>query len=281
MELGDFLRRPERWASVLGWATLAGLEFGLIGPFGSYASNVFTRIAYWTGLFWIGSLVLWPCVVAALLIGPRRGFPPIFSAAAAVLVACMPLAALGAAGTYLFWPVRASGMRTLEWYGLTIIVALPAISALVWLELRKASIFQERLGSAPTGEPKLLAGGGAMSIDTAGASPLPDHVLAAALCLQMEDHHVRVHTLGRSYLHFAVMRQVVDAMDEQQEGLQVHRSWWVARNAVQGWHKEDRSVVLILSNGLHVPVARNRVATLRAEGWLDAETERQASPAHA
>lgn len=278
MELSDFLRRPERWASVLGWATLAGLEFGLIGPFGSYASNVFTRIAYWTGLFWIGSLVLWPCVVAALLVGPRRGFPPIFSAAAAVLVACIPLAALGAAGTYLFWPVRASGMRTLEWYGLTIIVALPAISALVWLELRKADIFQARPGFASTGEPKLLAGGGAGSTEADGGGALPDHVLAAALCLQMEDHHVRVHTQGRSYLHYAVMRQVVDAMDEQ-DGLQVHRSWWVARDAVEGWHKEDRSVVLVLSNGLHVPVARNRVATLRAEGWLGAEAERQASHA--
>ena len=277
MEIGDFLRRPERWASVLGWATLAGLEFGLIGPFGSYASNVYTRIAYWTGLFWVGSLVLWPCVVAALLIGPRRGFPPIFSAAAAVLVACMPLAALGAAGTYLFWPVRASGMRTLEWYGLTIIVALPAISALVWLELRKADIFRPQPSA---GEPGAVAQTEAANTDTPGASPLPDHVLAAALCLQMEDHHVRVHTHGRSYLHYAVMRQVVDAMDEH-SGLQVHRSWWVARDAVQSWHKEDRSVVLVLSNGLHVPVARNRVAMLRAEGWLGADAERQASHAHA
>ncbi|MBD3760645.1 MAG: hypothetical protein IE929_07800, partial [Rhizorhabdus sp.] len=94
MDFDDLIGRPERWASVLGWATLAGLEFGFIGPFGSYASPVFTRLAYWTVLFWAGSLILWPCVVAGLLLGPRRGYPPLFSGAAVMLVACVPLAAL-------------------------------------------------------------------------------------------------------------------------------------------------------------------------------------------
>jgi DNA-binding LytR/AlgR family response regulator len=37
---------------------------------------------------------------------------------------------------------------------------------------------------------------------------------------------------------------------------------------VQDWQEEGRSIVLILTNGLRVPVARNRVAQLRAEGWL-------------
>ncbi|MDB5687077.1 MAG: hypothetical protein JWR77_1666 [Rhizorhabdus sp.] len=273
MDLDDFLRRPERWASILGWATLAGIEFGLIGPFGSYAANLFTRICYWTVLFWIGSLLLWPSVVAALFLGPRRGFPPLFAGVAVVLIACIPLAALGAAETYLFWPVRASGMKTLEWYGLTIIVALPAVSGLVWLELRKTGIMAARSSPAPAGAPNAVAHEISESVAPTGpVNPpaLPDHVLHSALCLQMEDHHVRVHMHARSHLHFAVMRHVVAAMDEAR-GLQVHRSWWVARTAVRGWHREGRSVTLVLINGLRVPVARNRVAILRAQGWLREE----------
>ena len=267
MNLKDLLRRPERWASVMGWATLAGLEFGLIGPFGSYAGNFFYRIAYWIGLFWVGSLVLWPCVVAALLWGPRKGFPPLFAGVAVILVACVPLAALGAAGTYLFWPVRAASMRLLEWYGLTLVVALPAVGGLVWLEFGRPKIALPNLDPEPVGAPDEPAGDGILKPTT-----LPDHLLATALCLQMEDHHVRVHLHGRSLLHFAIMRDVVAAMDER-SGLQVHRSWWVAREALRGWYKVDRSVALILVNALHVPVARNRVAMLRAEGWLDEDGE--------
>ncbi|SDD13611.1 transcriptional regulator, LytTR family [Sphingomonas sp. YR710] len=273
MELDEFLRRPERWASLLGWATLAGLEFGLIGPFGSYASHLFTRIAYWTILFWAGSLLLWPSVVAALLLGPRRGFPPLFSGVVVILIACIPLAALGAAETYAFWPVHASGMRILDWYGLTIVVALPAIGGLVWLDHGKAKLIPARfrfaLDSGPRSDGKIGPVPDAETNDLA----LPEHILSTALCLQMEDHHVRVHLQGRSFLHFAVMREVVSGLDPER-GLQVHRSWWVARRAVQGWYRDDRSVTLILINGLRVPVARNRIAMIRAQGWLDGEESR-------
>jgi hypothetical protein len=264
MDVEDLLKRPARWARVLGWATLAGLEFGFIGPFGSYASNIFTRIAYWTALFWIGSLLLWPCVVAALRFAPSRGIPPIFAGVAVVLVACVPQAALGAAVTFLCWPVHASAMRLTEWYGLTILVAVPATAALVWIELGRAAL----CGWLPAPTRRTLVSAPAETVEAAAGSTLPDYLLESALCLQMEDHYVRVHVEGRSYLHIGVMRDVIGAIDEGR-GLQVHRSWWVARDGVRGWRKEGRSVVLDLSNGLKVPVARNRVAILRAEGWLD------------
>jgi hypothetical protein len=272
MDLDDLLGRPERWASVLGWATFAGLEFGVIGPFGSYSSHIFTRIAYWMVLFWVGSLMLWPSVVAALRIGPRWGFPPMFSGIAIIVIACIPLSALGAAGTYLLWPVRAAGMQTLEWYGLTIVVALPAMAALVWLELGRIGIIGAQRSVPAAGGPGAPATIDPATVESAGgsATPLPEHLLGCALCLQMEDHHVRIHMHGRSHLHFAVMRDVVAALDEDR-GLQVHRSWWVARDGVEGWYRDGRSVGLILSNGLHVPVARNRIAVLRERGWLAAE----------
>lgn len=264
MELDRLFTQPERWVRVLTWATIAGIEFGLIGPFGSYASHLLTRIAYWTALFWTGSLLIWPSVVFALMLGSRRGLPPLVSIAALVLLACIPLSVLGAVETYLCWPVRAASITTLEWYGFTVIVALPATAALMWLELGKTSFFRSilagHLGSfEPNENPPARP---------STPSTLPDHILATAICLQMEDHHVRVHMQARSYLYFALMRDVVGAM-EARRGLQVHRSWWVASDAVQRWEQDGRAVFLILTNGLRVPVARNRVATLRAQGWLD------------
>ena len=271
MDLSDLLGRPARWASVLRWSTLAGLELGVIGPFGSYKANFFTRVVYWTLLFGVGGLTLWPSVVGAMVLGPRKGLPPLFSGTAAVLVACVPLAAVSAAGCYLFWPVHASGIGPLEWYGLTTVVVLPGVAGLLWLELARSDVLPGGLRPTPVTAPG-VARDEQVPTRAPATSPLPDHLLAAAHCLQMEDHHVRIHLRGRSVLHHAGMGRVVDAVDGR-DGLQVHRSWWVAREAVRGWWRDGRSVTLILADGLRVPVARHRVATLRAHGWLDPACE--------
>ena len=273
MDSSDLLKRPERWASVLGWATLAGLEFGLLGPFGSYDSDVFRRMAYWTGLFWIGSLLLWPAMVAALGAGRRRGFPPLFCFFAAVIVTSVPLALLGAIQTYVFWPRRAAAMSMFDWYGLTIMVALPAMAALTWIEMGRSRpsswLTRSRAGLADAPQSALTGPDhGADAFTPVRSAALPDHLLEIALCLQMEDHYVRVHLPGRSYLHHAALRDVMAEIDEER-GMQVHRSWWVDRRAIDRWERDGRSVVLLLTNGLRVPVARNRIVHLRERGWLD------------
>lgn len=250
--LADLLRRPARWASVLRWATLAGLELGAIGPFGSYKANLYSRLTYWTVLFWIGAATLWPSVTAALVLAPRRGWPPVFAAIVAVLAACVPLAMLSAAGCYVFWPVHASGIRPLEWYGMTATVVLPATAGLVWLEMAQwRPAAAAPLASAPA----------------VGTGTFPVHMAEVALCLQMEDHFVRVHTPGHSHLYGATLGQAMVAVGHR-DGMQVHRSWWVAHEAVVNWRQDGRSIELVLVNGLRVPVARQRVAPLRSAGWL-------------
>jgi hypothetical protein len=258
----DGLIGAERWAGLFRGTTIAGLLFGIVGPYGSFIANPTTRIFYWTMLFWAGTLILWPAVVAGLRFGARRALPPWFTGAVAVLVACLPLAGVAAAGCYLFWPVHASGIRPLEWYVQTIVIALPAVTVSLWFETGRPQLpeMASGLGFAPSPQPQRIA-------PPAQQPVFPLHLIDAALCLQMEDHHVRVHTVGRSYLHLAPLRQVAEELGPER-GLQVHRSWWVARVAVRDWEEEGRSVVLILTNGLRVPVARNRVAVLREAGWL-------------
>ena len=55
------------------------------------------------------------------------------------------------------------------------------------------------------------------------------------------------------------------------DGLQVHRSWWVARKAVVRAIIECRNPRLQLVNGITAPVARSAVATVREAGWLTNE----------
>jgi hypothetical protein len=259
----EMAKRPDRWSRLLSGATVAGLLFGVVGPYNSFTANPTTRLCYWTMLFWAGTLILWPSAALGLHAGARRGFSPAFAAAAAVMIACIPLAALAAAGCYLFWPVHASGIRPVEWYVQTVVIALPAVGIAFWLEMGRG--FQRGLIG---GSLRMRAGNPPPGPSAPVMAPaLPSHLIEAALCLQMEDHHVRVHTVGRSHLHLAPLRQIAEQLGPT-HGLQVHRSWWVARHAVQDWQEEGRSMILILSNGLRVPVARNRVAQLRAHGWL-------------
>lgn len=276
LDLADLLASPERWARVMSWGTLAGLGFGLSGPFGSYDGNFFYRLTYWTSLFWIGSIVAWCGAATALAKGARTGFPPSFSIVAIIITACVPLAMLDATITSLFWPLRASSMKALEWYGLTLGVTLPWAILLAWIELGGLKRFGP-IAEMASDSPQATTSGSGIPTSASDGPGLPDHVLSSAMCLQMEDHHIRVHTQQRSYLHYGVMRQVVGAIDESR-GLQVHRSWWVEKDAVEAWYKDDRAVTLVLKNGLHVPVARNRVAKLRSAGWLATE---QCSPSAA
>lgn len=259
----DDLIRPERWARLFRGTTVAGLLFGIVGPYGSFLAKPTSRLFYWTMLFWAGTLILWPAVVSGLRIGVRRGFPPWFTGAVAVLLASIPLAGVAAAGCYMFWPVHASGIRPIEWYVQTVVIAMPAVTVALWFEAGRPQLPQmaSGLGFSP---PRARQ---ATSLPIRGGA-LPLHLVEAALCLQMEDHHVRVHTVGRSYLHLVPLRQVAEELGPER-GLQVHRSWWVARTAVSTWEEQGRSIVLTLTNGMRVPVARNRVAVLRASGWLD------------
>jgi DNA-binding LytR/AlgR family response regulator len=65
------------------------------------------------------------------------------------------------------------------------------------------------------------------------------------LCLQIEDHYVRVYTEGSSRLMLATLNQALMAV-ENADGMQVHRSWWVARKAVARPVAEGRNLRLQL-----------------------------------
>lgn len=246
-----------RWARLFGWTTLGGVLCGLVGPYGSFIGNPISRACFWIAIFWAGTLILWPSAMAAISFAQRKGFPVLFAAAGATLAACVPLAGVAALFCSLFWPVHASGLRPQEWYVLTVILAAPATALALWLEHFR---FADRgRGQDPFARP-------APNAAHVGTG-LPDRLLDLVLCLQMEDHHVRAYTAAGSSLYFASMRNVVRQLGER--GLQVHRSWWVAHGAVRASTGDSRSLELILTNDVSVPVARSRIAAVRAAHWLD------------
>jgi DNA-binding LytR/AlgR family response regulator len=96
---------------------------------------------------------------------------------------------------------------------------------------------------------------------------LPPELGSEIIALEMEDHYVRVHTALGSALVLMRLRDAM-ALIGDLEGMQVHRSWWVARGAVEDVLRDGRNVRLKLARDLEAPVARANVATLRDARWF-------------
>ncbi|MFD3262657.1 LytTR family transcriptional regulator DNA-binding domain-containing protein [Phenylobacterium ferrooxidans] len=70
-----------------------------------------------------------------------------------------------------------------------------------------------------------------------------------------------VHTIFGSAL---ILMRLSDAVSRTSgEGLEVHRSWWVAKGAIRHVSRDGRNLRLNLLNGLEVRVARRAVIRLK------------------
>ena len=86
------------------------------------------------------------------------------------------------------------------------------------------------------------------------------------LALAAEDHYVAVHTAkGSPLVHFRFADAVRLMSDD---GVQVHRSWWVAKSGVDTLKKAGGKILLRLVTGVEVPVSKSGAKKLREAGWL-------------
>lgn len=83
------------------------------------------------------------------------------------------------------------------------------------------------------------------------------------VALEAEDHYVRVHTPKGSTLVLMRLSDAIELLDEAL-GMRVHRSWWVARRAIESFERDGQRVILRLTNGAQVPVGRMYVAAVRS-----------------
>jgi hypothetical protein len=242
---------PRIWAIDLAVCAGVGALLGVLGPFGSYYNQGFlARIGYWTGAFvatglTAGLVLRWVAPWARRLHIPIWAWLP-----ATVAVISAPFAVVTRTAAIAIWPDIARHVSLMEWYAQGLLVTLIASSVFAALRLRRPAADD---GAAPS-EPAFL-------------DRLPPRS-RDLICLQMEDHYVRVHTAEGSVLVLIPLKQAIAELDGV-EGVRVHRSWWVARRAVAGVTADSRNVKLKLTNGIEAPVARANVARLRALGWID------------
>jgi len=96
---------------------------------------------------------------------------------------------------------------------------------------------------------------------------LPEKLRGEILCLRAEDHYLRVYT---QYGDDLILYRFGDAVSQLSGGIQVHRSWWVALNAIDELQRENKRIHLKLHNGLIVPVSLTYQAKVK-EVWKTAD----------
>lgn len=254
-----------------------GLFLGVLGPFGSSALPLAIRLISWLAFAYIGYACYRP--MAPLVDWAERTLhlPRIGLWIAATLVASVPMTfavlALGNLRSPFYWPgleialtsyfyVFLVGGAVTLLFNILGLRKQVEVSALAATEPSPPEIPAPAADPSPAPEPAPVPTASNPLLDQ-----LPPALGSDVIALEMEDHYVRVHTALGSELVLMRLRDAIAHVSEI-EGRQVHRSWWVARLAVEDVRREGRNVRLVLPGGLEAPVARAQVSELKEVGWI-------------
>lgn len=85
--------------------------------------------------------------------------------------------------------------------------------------------------------------------------------------IKSEDHYLRFYTSSGEFL---LLMRLYDAIKELEgiEGTQCHRSWWVAKMAVESNENEYGKKYFILKNQVKAPISRSFVKSLKDMNWF-------------
>ena len=248
-EIRDHLRQPLVLAALAGVSVILALS----GPFRTLdLFDPLPRLAYWATVVF-GTYAIGTAVVAVLYCWtPFARFGAVarvllgsFALGTAIALALIALdAALGLGGGLDL------GTLVDQWGVSTVISAVVLI-------LREVALSGTPVPATPPGLPRAPAILDRLPLDRRGA----------LLALSAEDHYVRVNTRAGETL---ILMRLADAIRETGDlaGLQVHRSHWVARDAVRAIRRNGDGATLTLATGREIPASRRFIPALREAGLL-------------
>lgn len=226
-------------------------------PFGATTGlPVWGAFAYWIGLVgigWLGGPVFGAAVRRVAPQLPEIWNTAIATAFVAVIVW---LTILLVQLVIVRDPVPMS-----YWPRLYVLVAgiSAAVAMIGWLV--------ERAFAGPPGAVTHAPASGAAAKPVRFMERLPPKLKGAVIyAISAEDHYLKLHTSKGTDL---ILMRLSDAIAELEglEGAQTHRSWWVARDAVESARREGDRMVLVVKGGVEAPVSRPNVRPLREAGW--------------
>lgn len=246
--------------------------FGIVAsPFGTEHFPLTGRVAFWPITIGLGVLVGGCLRVVVRDCWGLRSFWP-----EAPLIAV--LAALGLTPLFLALARAVAGPEQH-------VPSPPAMTGYIFIMSIITSTLRHALAATWPGMPVTATpGAGAAPPEPALTDPVPadpappgrdaaarlmarlsPELRAPLIRLQMRDHYVEVFTQAGSE---TVLLRMADAIcaAEGVEGLQVHRSHWVALQAIRGLMRAQGKVSLALRDGTQIPVSRGNAPAVLALG---------------
>ena len=239
-----------------------------LGPFGTWASlSVSDRLVFWmtsVGVNWLVGVVVANVTIRAF---QARKWSPWTGLALASLIAALP-------GTGTVWMVvaayldyRPSSLSSIAGLYAQVLVLHLLVSSLVF-HLIERSLRQREAGMESPPPDRTADPVPRPAPEAALLARLPARSRAELFHLRMQDHYVEVHTAAGSEMLLLRFRDALREVEDI-DGLQVHRSHWVARAAVVGVERQRGGrIALRLVNGARVPVSRSFAPAVKARGWI-------------
>jgi LytTr DNA-binding domain len=256
-------------APYVTWVALS-LSLAISGPFGTYLACSFLQ------RLWCFSVLTGLCLIYG--IGARAALQSMFATLsfwrASLIVIGASLFILP--GPLLFLLARLTLLRPtalpslIETAAIILVFGL-ATAAIRWTMARESVVPASATQASSMGAARVADAAAA----TDDAEPVPPRLfsrLAAAdagqlIRLSARNHYVDVVTdKGTSSL----LIRMADAIAELDgiDGLRVHRSHWVAAQAVRGHERKGDKRLLILADGARIPVSRNLQRDVAARGFF-------------
>ena len=244
-----------RWAIDLAMLVAIGLLMGFLGPFASERAPLVGRYVYWMICMVGGGLI---GIVADELLSRRMAATWQRVVVVSVLMT-PPVSLLVLTTEHLLMggPFGWSGyLRLVLWQVWPILLAVMVVRALVWR--RSPARVETRTVIAPPLPEAEATFRRRLSAKRRGAR---------LIAIEAHDHYLKVHTDAGAEL---ITLRFADALDElaRAHGWRVHRSWWVAADAVEAvrWRRGGGEIRLV--HDLMAPVSRTYAPVLKEAGWF-------------
>jgi hypothetical protein len=243
---------------------LATMLLAVSGPFGTFQSfNLGQRLAYWACM--VGACYLVGQGAATFFIEVLR--PQITQKWPRLIIAGLLASLPVTVAVLLINGVAYQHIDVAESLSIwlyTIVITLIVVVTLVTLdELMAGASADGAVSGAPAVAPPAIDAVRSAPPPILERVPLPQR--GRLLALIVEDHYVDIVTDKGKTL---VLMRLADAIREATgtDGLQIHRSHWVATGAVVKSHRIDGKLSLELSNGMRMPVSRGYLPAVRQAG---------------
>lgn len=233
-----------------------GAGFAFFGVYDTDALPFYKRYVFWTSTMATGTaanIIVAPWVVNHLLRGRGIALQLLVIAALISLPVTVVLALFNSETAHL-WTLKIWAIQ----YFYVIVVSLVLVvggyiclKAIGWIGAPPAP--SETAPSEPSTISQTQKFMERLSINYRGG---------ALYAISSEDHYLRVHTDRGEDL---ILMRLSDAMRELDgaDGLQTHRSWWVARDGVAEVSRDNGKQALILKSGVAAPVSRSFASAVR------------------